>query len=110
IDIVDLPAPTDEKPDEIFIGAEEMPSFRGGLKGFYDYFGKNVEYPKLAKKSNITGTVVVSFVIDKDGSITDIKVIKGIGFGCDEEAVRVLKNAPKWNPGKQRGVPVKVSM
>lgn len=110
IDIIDLPTPAVEKPEEIFISAEEMPSFKGGLKAFYDYFGKSIKYPKLAKKNNITGTVVVSFVIDKDGSITDIKVLKGIGFGCDEEAIRVLENAPKWNPGKQRGVPVKVSM
>ena len=110
IDIIDLPGLPDEKPDEIFIAAEEMPSFKGGLKGFYDYFAKSVQYPKLAKKNNITGTVVVSFVIDRDGSITDIKVIKGIGFGFDEEAIRVLENAPKWNPGKQRGEPVKVSM
>ena len=110
IDIIDLPALPDEKPEEIFIIAEEMPSFKGGLKAFFDYFGKNVKYPKLAKKNNITGNVVVSFVIDRDGSITDIKVLKGIGFGCDEEAIRVLQNAPKWNPGKQRGEPVRVSM
>lgn len=109
-DNFDLPAPAAEKPEEIFIAAEEMPSFAGGLKAFYDYFSRNVKYPQLAKKNNVTGTVVVSFVIDRDGSLTDIKVLKGIGFGCDEEAVRLLQNAPKWNPGKQRGEPVKVSM
>lgn len=58
----------------------------------------------------IEGRITISFVIDKDGSITNIKILRGIGFGCDKEAIRVLNKMPKWNPGKQRGKPVKVSM
>jgi len=69
-----------------------------------------MNYPRLAIRNNVTGKVFVQFVIDKDGRITDVKSVKGIGFGCDEEAVRVLENAPKWIPGKQRGREVKVRM
>lgn len=110
ITILDLPALPDEEVDKTFIIVEEMPSFNGGMTAFYDFFRKNIKYPRKAERNNITGTVVISFVVDKDGSLINIEVIKGIGFGCDEEAIRVLKNAPKWNPGKQRGKPVKVSM
>jgi protein TonB len=62
----------------------------------------------MAKESGIQGTVYVTFVVEKDGSITDVRVLRGIGGGCDEEAVRVVKNSPKWSPGKQRGKPVRV--
>ena len=69
-----------------------------------------MKYPNQARRMGIEGRVFVQFVVDKDGQLTEIKAVKGIGAGCDEEAVRVLKSAPKWKPGKQRGRPVKVRM
>jgi len=68
----------------------------------------NIKYPEVARTSGITGTVYVQFVVEKDGSISDVKVVRGIGGGCDEEAVRVVKSMPRWKPGKQRGQPVRV--
>jgi protein TonB len=80
------------------------------MEDFYKYVSKNIEYPKQARRMGIEGKVFVQFVVDKDGSLSDVKVIKGIGAGCDEEAIRVLKESPKWTPGKQRGRPVRVRM
>ncbi len=77
---------------------------------FYGYIAKNIRFPRAAARIGLEGRVFVEFIVDKDGSLTDVKVLKGIGGGCDEEAVRVIESAPKWNPGKQRGVPVKVRM
>jgi protein TonB len=79
-----------------------------GEKALYEYIKNNVNYSELAIKTNIEGTVYVEFVVEKDGSISDVKVLRGIGGGCDEEAVRVVKSMPKWKPGKQRGQPVRV--
>lgn len=93
---------------KIFIVVEEEPQFKGGADALYEYLAKNMKYPKIAVESNIQGTVFVTFVIETDGSITDVKLLKGIGGGCDEEALRVVKNMPRWYPGKQRGVPVRV--
>jgi protein TonB len=88
---------------------EDMPSFPGGEEALFKYLAQNIKYPQIAKEAGITGRVFVNFVIDKEGNVTDVKVLRGIGGGCDEEAVRVVKNMPKWSPGKQRGKPVKVS-
>jgi len=73
------------------------------------YINDNLHYPDSAKKYNIEGRVVISFVVNEDGSISNCKVVKGIGGGCDEEALRVVKNMPHWKPGRQDGKPVKVS-
>jgi protein TonB len=102
--------PPEEPATMDFILVEKQPSFEGGMKAFYQYIAQHLEYPKQAIRVGREGKVFVSFVIDNDGSITQVEVLKGIGAGCDEEAVRVLQNAPKWNPGKQRGKPVKVRM
>lgn len=102
--------PAEETGDAPLEVVEDMPSFPGGMKAFYDYVAKNVQYPERARSNNVSGKVFVQFVVDKDGSITDAKAIKGIGFGCDEAAVKVLEGSPKWNPGKQRGRAVKVRM
>lgn len=96
--------------DQIYVGAEQSPAPVGGLPAFYSYVQKNLRYPSRAKRMNVQGKVYVEFVVDKDGSLSDIKILKGIGSGCDEEALRVLKNAPNWKPGKQRGRPVRVRM
>lgn len=94
--------------EEIFTFAEEMPAFKGGAQKMYEYMGKHIKYPTIAKESGIQGKVFVEFVVGKDGSIRDVKVLRGIGGGCDEEAIRVVKSMPAWNPGKQRGKPVTV--
>jgi protein TonB len=80
------------------------------MKAFYAYVGKNMKYPAQARRMGIEGKVYVTFVVGKDGALTDVRVLKGIGAGCDMEAIRVLSGAPKWKPGKQRGRPVRVRM
>ena len=107
------PVPIQEKDDDddvIHIVAGVMPTPKGGLEDFYKFLGKKIKYPKQARRMGKEGRVFVQFVVDQEGNLTDFKILKGIGAGCDEEAIRVLKLAPKWNPGKQRGRPVKVRM
>ncbi|MDE6494584.1 MAG: energy transducer TonB, partial [Bacteroidales bacterium] len=94
--------------EEIFQIVEEMPGFPGGDEAVYKYLRDNIRYPVIAMESGIQGRVYLTFVVEKNGSITDVKVMRGIGGGCDEEAVRVVQKMPKWNPGKQRGRPVRV--
>ena len=100
----------DEKADEIFTIVEQQPQPSGGFKAFYDYVGANLSYPARASRMGIEGRVFVEFIVEKDGSLSDIRVVKGIGGGCDEEAIRVITGSPKWIPGKQRGNPVRVRM
>jgi len=94
---------------EIFQIVEEMPAFPGGDQKMLEYVAKNIKYPQIARESGIQGRVFVSFVVEPDGSVSNVKVLRGIGGGCDEEAMRVVKSMPKWKPGKQRGKPVRVS-
>lgn len=96
--------------NEPWIVVEKQPEFPGGLKAFYKYIGKKLKYPKQARRMGVQGTVYIQFVVDKDGSLSEIKVLKGIGAGCNEEALRVLKNSPKWEAGRQRGRAVRVKM
>ena len=96
--------------DVTFDVVEIQPEFPGGLEGWNKYLAENIKYPEVAKKMGVQGTVIVVFVITKDGSIKDVTVLRGIGGGCDEEAIRVVKNGPKWEPGKQRGEPVNTRM
>jgi protein TonB len=93
---------------EIFTAVEQNPEFVGGQAKMYQYLGENIKYPAAAQRANISGRVFVKFVVEDDGSIGDVKVMKGIGFGCDEEAVRVVKSMPKWKPGVQNGKNVRV--
>ncbi len=99
------------KPDKngVYQICEQMPEFPGGVEALMDFVAKNVVYPQEAMDKEISGRVYVSFVIEKDGSVNEVKVMKGIGGGCDDEAVRVIKAMPKWKPGKQDGKPVRVS-
>lgn len=99
-----------EDVDEIFMVVEEAASPIGGMQAFYEYVGKKLKYPAQARRMNIEGKVFVEFVVNRDGSIQDVKAIKGIGAGCDEEAVRVIQSAPAWKPGKQRGKAVRQRM
>lgn len=93
---------------EIFTIVEEQPSFPGGEGELKKYLVENITYPQMAKETNVSGTVYVQFVVEQDGSVSNVKILKGIGAGCDEEAVRVVKKMPKWKPGKQRSKPVRV--
>ena len=107
-EIVAFDEPEEEVAETIHQIVEEMPTPQGGLSAFYKYLNKNLKYPAQARRLGIDGRVYMHFVVEKDGSLTDVSVQKGIGAGCDEESIRVIKNAPKWNPGKQRGNPVRV--
>jgi len=93
---------------EVFFIVEEMPQFGEGDSTLHIYLSENIKYPSKAKEESIEGTVYLTFVIGSKGEVTDIKVLKGIGGGCDEEAVRLVENMPDWIPGKQRGNPVSV--
>lgn len=100
------PEVIEEEP--IRITAEIMPEFPGGEAALFGYLGKKLNYPSIAFDNGISGTVYVSFVIGKNGEITDIDVLKGVSGGCTEEALRVIKGMPKWKPGEQNGKAVKV--
>ncbi len=95
--------------DSIYQIVDEMPQYPGGEKAMMEYVAKNVKYPQEAKDKEIQGRVFVSFVIEKDGSVNEVKVLRSIGGGCDEEAVRVVSSMPKWKPGIKDGKPVRVS-
>lgn len=105
--------PEDDEEDvqekQIFQVVENMPEFPGGRGKLMQYLASNIKYPPYAKEAGIQGRVFINFVVERDGSITAVKVLRGIGGGCDEEAVRVVKAMPKWKPGMQRGKPVRVS-
>jgi periplasmic protein TonB len=103
-------APPDEVAEEIFTVVEDQPMPSGGYEAFYKYVSKNMKYPAQARRMGVEGKVFVQFVVDKDGTISEVQVVKGIGAGCDEEAIRVIQESPKWKPGKQRGRAVKVRM
>lgn len=96
-----------EQEEEIFVFVEENPSFPGGEEALYSFLRDNIKYPQLARENNITGKVFVQFVVEKDGSISNAKVMRDIGGGCGQEALRVVKAMPKWKPGKQRGKAVR---
>lgn len=93
--------------EEIFVFVEEYPSYPGGEEALYKYLGQNIQYPDVARDNNITGTVVIRFVVEKDGSITKAAIAREIGGGCGKEALRVVNSMPKWKPGKQSGKPVR---
>jgi protein TonB len=93
---------------EIFMVVENAPAFPGGDVARMKFLQDNIKYPQMARESGIQGTVYVTFVVERNGNVTDVKILRGIGGGCDEEAVRVVQNMPKWEPGKQRGKPVRV--
>ena len=100
----------EEEVEEIFTIVEDQPEFPGGIGAFYKYVATNLRYPAQARRMGIAGKVFVQFVVEKDGRLTDVQILKGIGAGCDEEALRVIKKSKAWKPGRQRGRPVKVRM
>jgi len=94
----------------IFNYVEEMPAFPGGTDAFLSFCAQKIQYPEIAKRAGVEGRIFMSFIVSPSGAISDVQVVKGIGAGCDEEAVRVVGGMPKWNPGKQNGRPVNVKM
>lgn len=98
-------AAPEEDVDKVFQIVEQQAEPKGGIQAFYDYVAGELsdKYPRQAQRMGIEGVVFIQFVIERDGSLTDVQAVKGIGGGCDEVAVEVVKNAPKWSPGKQRG-------
>lgn len=108
VEIIEIVEEEEVAEPEIFSIVEDMPSFPGGEAKLFEYLGKSTKYPSMAKDAGVQGVVYVTFVVMEDGSIKNVKVLRGIGGGCDEEAVRVVESMPSWSPGKQRGKPVRV--
>lgn len=102
----------DERPKEeetkVFDVVEQMPEFPGGQAALLKWIGGNVKYPAIAEENGIQGRVVCTFIVDRDGSITDVKVARSIDPSLDKEAIRVLRKMPRWYPGRQNGQPVRV--
>ena len=94
---------------EIFTVVESMPEYPGGQVELFKYLSESIRYPAMAREIGVQGRVFINFVVEPDGSISNVKVLRGIGSGCDEEAMRVVSEMPKWKPGKQRGRAVRVS-
>jgi periplasmic protein TonB len=109
-DIVLEGPPVVEPADVLLDFSEVMPQPVGGMESWNSYLSKNMKYPTQARRMGVEGTVYVSFVVNKYGNIEDVEVIRGIGAGCDEEAIRVIQEAENWIPGRNGGLPVKVKM
>ena len=101
-------AQPEPKEEKVFEVVEQMPSFPGGDAALMEWLGKHINYPVVAQENGVQGRVVISFVVEKDGSITDVKVARSVDPSLDKEAVRVVKSMPKWIPGKQNGSSVRV--
>ena len=99
----------EQKEEEVFVVVEEMPEFPGGVTALRKYLAESVKYPVIAQENGIQGKVYVNFVVNKDGSVSNAKVARGVDPSLDQEALRVVSTLPKWKPGKQRGQPVRVS-
>lgn len=106
--VAPVPTVEAEEHNEVFVIVEEMPRFPGGEDPLFSYLAEHIKYPDAAVEAGIQGVVYIQFVVEKDGSISEPRVLRGIGGGCDQEAIRVIASMPSWQPGKQRGVPVRV--
>jgi len=102
------PEPPKVEENKVFDVVEEMPSFPGGNAALMSYLSSNVKYPVVAQENGVQGRVVVGFVVEKDGSVSDVKVVRSVDPSLDKEAMRVVKSMPRWNPGKQNGSAVRV--
>lgn len=102
------PAPKPEVATKVFDVVEEMPSFPGGQGALMSYLASNIKYPVVAQENGVQGRVIVSFVVERDGSISDVKVARSVDPSLDREAQRVVKSMPRWKPGKQNGSVVRV--
>ena len=100
--------PKHEEENKVFDVVEQMPSFPGGMPALMQWLSQNIKYPVIAAENGVQGRVIVQFVVEKDGSVTDVHVAKSVDPSLDKEATRVVKAMPKWNPGKQNGSAVRV--
>ena len=94
--------------DKVFEVVDEMPSFPGGQGAMYDFIARNIQYPKVAEENGVQGRVIVTFIVKKDGSLSDVRVAKSVDPALDKEAVRLVESMPKWNPGIEKGQYVNV--
>ncbi|NHB67898.1 energy transducer TonB [Perlabentimonas gracilis] len=96
--------------EEIFVIVEDMPSFQGGdINKFREYINRNLKYPEIAAENGIQGRVILSFVVEPAGNVSNVRILRGVDPALDREAIRVVESSPKWKPGMQRGKPVRVS-
>ncbi|MFZ6037207.1 MAG: energy transducer TonB [Bacteroidota bacterium] len=102
------PKQVEEEEEEIFVVVENQPEFPGGQAAMMKFLSENIKYPVIAQENGIQGRVICNFVVERDGSITDVQVVRGVDPSLDREAVRVIQSMPKWKPGMQRGKPVRV--
>jgi protein TonB len=102
-------AQTSQTDDVVYEKVDNLPEYPGGMKEMFTYIGKNLKYPEPAVKANVTGKVFVKMIIEKDGSINTASIVKGIGFGCDEEVQRIVKAMPKWSAGMKDGKAVRTA-
>jgi protein TonB len=107
-EVIAEPEPPKVEETKVFDVVEEMPQFPGGQAALLEYLAKNIKYPVVAEENGVQGRVIVTFVVERDGSITDVKVVKSVDPSLDKEAARVVKSMPKWQPGKQNGSAVRV--
>ena len=112
--VVAISAPVTSAPIEVeednvvFQVVEKMPSFPGGDAALFKFLNENVKYPVIAQENGVQGRVICQFVVNRDGSIVDVEVVRSVDASLDKEAIRVIKSMPKWSPGQQRGKPVRV--
>ena len=95
--------------NEVFDSVDKTPEFPGGIPAMFEFIGHTLKYPSPAKRAKVQGKVFVKMIVEKDGSINDAAIVKGIGFGCDEEVIRVVKAMPKWTPGQKDNAIVRTS-
>ena len=107
-EVIAEPEPPKVEETKVFDVVEEMPQFPGGPSALFEYLSKNIKYPVVAEENGVQGRVIVTFVVERDGSITDVKVVKSVDPSLDKEAQRVVKSMPHWIPGKQNGSAVRV--
>lgn len=106
--VKDISAPIEHVEEEVVLVPDVQPEFPGGISELYRFLEKELNYPAMARDTHVQGKVYIQFVVDKKGAISDVVVLRGLGGGLEEEAVRVVKAMPRWTPGKVRGRPVKV--
>ena len=103
VEMTDIVAPESNPEEEIYVFVSEYPEFPGGEEALYKYIDDNLRYPAKAREEGITGTVVIRFVVEKDGSLSNVQIAREIGGGCGAEAKRIVEGMPKWKPGRQDG-------